>query len=112
VSLQTRCLAALLASLAATIPIHRLAAQMSPPAAVILSPEPGERVPADQVLVAVTLPRGAPADSVSVRLGSRDVSAEATLADGVLTIRIPKHPSAKPRKIQISGGGNAKQLGE
>lgn len=35
----------------------------------------------------------------------------ASLADGVLTIRIPKQPKAKPRKIQISGGGGP-QLNE
>lgn len=35
----------------------------------------------------------------------------ANLADGVLTIRIPKHPKARPRKISI-GGSNAKQLKE
>jgi HSP20 family protein len=32
----------------------------------------------------------------------------ADLSDGVLTIHIPKHPKAKPRRIQI--GGEAKQL--
>ncbi|HEY8075558.1 MAG TPA: Hsp20/alpha crystallin family protein [Labilithrix sp.] len=36
----------------------------------------------------------------------------ANLADGVLTIRIPKHPKAKPRKIAIGGGPDAKQLGD
>ena len=36
----------------------------------------------------------------------------ANLADGVLTIRIPKHPKAKPRKIAIGGGSDAKQLEE
>ena len=35
----------------------------------------------------------------------------ANLADGVLTIRIPKHPKAKPRKISIRGS-DAKQLEE
>jgi HSP20 family protein len=35
----------------------------------------------------------------------------AELADGVLTIRIPKLPQAQPRKIQIgSSAGDAKQL--
>ena len=56
VTRRTRCVAALLATLAAATPLHRLAAQSATPGAVILSPEPGERVPADQVLVAVTLP--------------------------------------------------------
>jgi HSP20 family protein len=35
---------------------------------------------------------------------------EANLADGVLTIRIPKAPKAKPRKIPIGGGSAQKQL--
>lgn len=36
----------------------------------------------------------------------------AELADGVLTIRIPKLPKAQPRKIQIGAGTDAKQLKE
>jgi HSP20 family protein len=36
----------------------------------------------------------------------------AHLADGVLTVRIPKHPKAKPRKIQIGSGSESKQLKE
>jgi HSP20 family protein len=36
----------------------------------------------------------------------------AELADGVLTVRIPKLPKAQPRKIQISVGSGAKQLEE
>ena len=35
---------------------------------------------------------------------------DANLADGVLTIRIPKAAKAKPRKISIGSGGEAKQL--
>ena len=34
----------------------------------------------------------------------------AYLADGVLTIRVPKHPKAQPRKIQIGRNGS-NQLG-
>ena len=36
----------------------------------------------------------------------------AELVDGVLTVTIPRHPKAKPRKIAINGGSNEKQLGE
>jgi HSP20 family protein len=36
----------------------------------------------------------------------------ADLADGVLTLRIPKQPKAKPRRIEIGGGSDRKQLGE
>ena len=36
----------------------------------------------------------------------------AELADGVLTVRIPKLPKAQPRKIQISVGSDTKQLKE
>jgi HSP20 family protein len=41
-----------------------------------------------------------------------DENLTARLADGVLTIRIPKHAKAKPRKIQISNGRDSKQLKE
>jgi HSP20 family protein len=43
-------------------------------------------------------------------LDEHQLSAE--LADGVLTIRIPKLPEAQPRKIQISAGSTPKQLKE
>ena len=36
----------------------------------------------------------------------------ANLADGVLTIRIPKHATAKPRRIPIGSGTESKQLTE
>jgi HSP20 family protein len=41
-----------------------------------------------------------------------DQKLSATLADGVLMVRIPKHATAKPRKIQIGGASDAKQLKE
>jgi HSP20 family protein len=40
-----------------------------------------------------------------------DDKLSAHLADGVLTIKIPRREEARPRKIQI-GGGSAKQLKE
>ena len=39
-----------------------------------------------------------------------DANLSANLADGVLTVRIPKHAQAKPRRSPISGGPPAKQL--
>ena len=36
----------------------------------------------------------------------------ANLTDGVLTVRIPKHAKAKPRRIQIGDGPGAKRLKE
>jgi len=41
-----------------------------------------------------------------------DENLSARLADGVLTIRIPKQPKAKPKKIQITNGHDSKQLEE
>ena len=50
---------------------------------------------------AYTLPEHVDGDNLS-----------AQLADGVLTIRIPKQPKAKPKKIQIRDGHDSKQLEE
>ncbi|MEZ4264438.1 MAG: Hsp20/alpha crystallin family protein [Polyangiaceae bacterium] len=41
---------------------------------------------------------------------AENVSAD--LADGVLTVRVPKKPQAKPRRIEIGAGAGHKQLGE
>jgi HSP20 family protein len=41
-----------------------------------------------------------------------DENLTAHLADGVLTIRIPKQAKAKPKRIQISNGHDSKQLRE
>ena len=41
-----------------------------------------------------------------------DANLDAHLADGVLTIRIPKRAQAKPRKIPIGTGSSSKQLKE
>ena len=41
-----------------------------------------------------------------------DANLTACLADGVLTIRVPKHAGAKPRRIQIGGSSESKQLKE
>lgn len=41
-----------------------------------------------------------------------DEKLAAQLADGVLTIRIPKSPKAQPRRIQIGGNAAPKQLNE
>lgn len=41
-----------------------------------------------------------------------DSNLDAHLADGVLTIRVPKHAKAKPRRIQIGDGSSSKQLKE
>lgn len=41
-----------------------------------------------------------------------EANLSAQLVDGVLTIRIPKLPSAKKRKIRIGGGAGPKRLKE
>lgn len=90
--------ALVLAACAAFALPGRASAQERPaPQPLILSPDTGERIPADQVLVALSLPRtlAAAADSVTVtlRVGSRDVSAEAERSGGVITWR-PREPLA------------------
>lgn len=41
-----------------------------------------------------------------------DANLVASLADGVLTVRIPKQAKAKPKKIQITNGHDSRQLKE
>ena len=92
-------LAAAAALLAPSVP-----ADAQQPGPLILSPDPGERIPAAQVLVAVSL---AGADSVSVRVGTRDVTAEAEVAGGVLTWR-PREPLAPgPHRVVVTLGPRA-----
>ncbi|HEX2076464.1 MAG TPA: hypothetical protein VHG08_02110, partial [Longimicrobium sp.] len=103
-----RLLHALLAAVCAAAALSGPAgAQQPDPQPLILSPEPGERIPADQVLVAVSLPRPAGADSVSVRVGGRDVTAEAEVSGGVLTWR-PREPLAPgPHRVVVTPGGGS-----
>lgn len=80
------------------------AAQQPTPGALILSPDPGERISADQVLVAVSLP-GADSSTVSVRVGSRDVTGQAERSGGVVTWR-PREPLAPgPHRVVIAARG-------
>jgi hypothetical protein len=72
--------------------------------ALILSPDPGERITADQVLVAVSLP-GADAAAVSVRVGGRDVTAEARFERGVLTWRPPNALPPGPCRVVVTARG-------
>jgi hypothetical protein len=104
VSAPIRRTGALLAVLLSTSIAPSLHAQTQP-GAVILSPEPGERVAADQVLVAVTLPRTPGADSVTLRLGERDVTGEARIENGVLTWRPAVPVSPGPHRVVVTGRG-------
>jgi hypothetical protein len=97
------CTAALVLALAAAAAPDPVLAQTQP-GALILSPDPGERIPADQVLVAVTLPRGADS-AVSVRVGSRDVTGETERSGGVVTWR-PREPlPAGPHRVVVTARG-------
>lgn len=91
-----------LATFAAALLAASADAQQSQP--LILSPDPGERIPAEQVLVAVSLP-GSAADSVSLRVGAADVTAQAEVAAGVLTWR-PREPLAPgPHRVVVTPRG-------
>jgi hypothetical protein len=96
------CWAVVLAAILAATSSGRLVGQSASRGPVILSPEAGERVPADQVLVAVTLPG---ADSVTVRVGARDVTAEATIENGVLTWRPREPPAPGPQRVVVAMRG-------
>lgn len=108
--MRTRLLhaAALAAALvAAALPGGSAAQERPAPAALILSPDPGERIPADQVLVAVSLPRAADSLAVTVRVGSRDVTAEAERSGGVITWR-PREPLAPgPHRVVVAAARSA-----
>lgn len=64
----------------------------------------------EQVLLGRTYGNFSRAFTLPDLLDEDHLSAE--LADGVLTVKIPRHPKAKPRKIAINGGSNDKQLNE
>ncbi|HEU4412058.1 MAG TPA: Hsp20/alpha crystallin family protein [Polyangiaceae bacterium] len=53
---------------------------------------------------------GAFSRSFSLPEGLDEQGLSAELADGVLTITVPKHPKAKPRRIEIRGGSSPRQL--
>jgi HSP20 family protein len=53
---------------------------------------------------------GAFSRSFSLPEGLDEEKLSAELTEGVLTIRIPRHPKAMPRKISIGGSSEAKQL--
>ena len=59
---------------------------------------PGEETTALQA--ELRTPRFRRSFLIGNELDTQNIKAE--MADGVLTIRIPKHPSARPHKIQIS----------
>jgi hypothetical protein len=89
-----------------------LAAQAVMPEAVVLSPEPGERVSPNGVFVAVSFidPAGQlDPQSVAVRVGGVDVTSEARLDGGVLTWRPAQPLQSGPQRIAVTansrGGG-------
>ena len=82
-----------------------LAAQAIPPQAIVLSPEPGEVVGPADVFVAVSFmdPAGQlDPESVVLRVGGVDVTAEAELRGGVLSWR-PRQPlQAGPQRVVVA----------
>ena len=93
----------LLGLLLTTLPLR---AQLAPVETLILSPEPGERVPQDAVLVAASFVDPAQrVDPASLRLevDGRDVSAEADASAEVITW-IPRIPLAPgPHRVTLTG---------
>jgi len=69
-----------------------------------------ERQPDEQVMLGRSY--GSFSRAFTLPDGLDDENLTASLADGVLTIRIPKQPKARPRKITIGPGTDAKQLEE
>jgi hypothetical protein len=93
---------ALLPALAIGAP---LSAQAVLPEALVISPEPGERVAANEVFVAVSFIDPAstldPA-SVTLRVNGMDVTAQAELRGGVLTWRPSQQLATGPQRAVVS----------
>jgi hypothetical protein len=96
--------AVLVSALALAAP-SLVAAQVIPPQAIVLSPEPGEILSPNDVFVAVSfLDPAAQLDpaSVAVRVGGVDVTAEAEVRGGVVTWR-PRQPlQSGPQRVVVT----------
>ena len=57
-------------------------------------------------------PYGSFAVSYALPDGIEGASLTAELADGVLTVRVPKQPNAQPRRIPVGSGADRNRLGE
>jgi HSP20 family protein len=57
-------------------------------------------------------PHGPFAVSCALPEGIEGDNLTADLADGVLTVRVPKQPKVQPRRIPIGSGADRKHLGE
>jgi len=68
--------------------------------------------PRDKEQVVLGRPYGAFSRSFALPDYFDESNLAASLTDGVLTIRVPKHASAKPRRIPVTSGDGTKQLNE
>lgn len=68
--------------------------------------------PRDNEQVVLGRPYGAFSRSFELPHYFDEGNLAASLADGVLTIRLPKHASAKPRRIPVTTSSEMKQLNE